>query len=63
MRIGSDGRRYFDFGALTEYVAARDHLAQWTHKSGPAAEVTQAEYRLADAALVLARATAEREGR
>jgi hypothetical protein len=49
--------------ALTEYVAARDHLAQWTDRPGPAADVTQAEHWLTQAALTLAEKTAEREGR
>ncbi len=49
--------------ALTEYVAARDHLAQWGDRPGPAAEVTRAEEWLTNAALTLAAAVAERERR
>ncbi len=48
--------------ALNEYVAARDHFAQWDNRPGPAAEVTAAETRLVHAALQSAAAVARREG-
>ncbi len=49
--------------ALDAYTAARDELAQWGDGYSPAAQVTDAENRMVHAALELAAAVAEREGR
>jgi hypothetical protein len=49
--------------ALNEYIDARNLIIEWGDQPRRAAEVIEAEVRMTNAALALAAAVANREGR